>query len=131
MHRQPNLHLSSNPPTHQTRGQFVKRNSYVTAQATVILPSGDDAAKTRHALLLFIRQPIGTEYDLENARKTVEVADWETVVIGKSGKLAAEPNADNETLMSAHREAAENGCSIVVYDEPIEDATGGENAATT
>ncbi len=102
-----------------------------TAQATVVLPTGDLAARARHALLVYIRQPIGTEYDLENARKTVEVAGWENVTIGKSGKLAANPNTDNETLLSAHREAAENGSCIVVYDQPIDDDAGGQNGTAT
>ena len=93
-----------------------------TAQATASEKNDHYTDKSRHALLVFIRQPVGTEYDRENARKTVEDTGWENIVIGKAGKLALKPDTNDETLKHAYLDAAETGSSIVVYAEPIEDS---------
>lgn len=93
-----------------------------TAQATASPGNDRFTAEARHAMLVFVRQPVGAEYDHDNARKVVEETGWENVVIDKAGKLAAKPITNDPTLKTAHREAAEKGISIVVYADPINDA---------
>ena len=93
-----------------------------TAQATASPGNDRFTAKARHALLVFIRQPVGSEYDNDNAIKVVEETGWEDVVIDKAAKLAAKPMTSDPTLKIAHHEAAEKGSSIVVYADPISDA---------
>ena len=85
--------------------------------------SGNDRypAGERHALLAFIRQPAGAEYDWANVERVIVEAGWGAVTIHKAGRLALDPASADEVLDSAHRDAAENGSSIVVYAEPIND----------
>ena len=91
-----------------------------SAQAIAALTNGQSAAKTRHALLVFIRQPIGTGFDWEHAGRIIADGGWDDILIAKASKAALMPPSVDNTLRNAYLNAMENGNSMVVYAEPVD-----------
>jgi len=86
-----------------------------SAQATVVPPAGKESSNTRHALLVFVRQPIGTEFDWQNAGRIIGDGGWDDIVITKAAKAALMPPSSDNTLRDAYFKAMESGSSLVVY----------------
>ncbi len=91
-----------------------------SAQAIATLANSQSAAKTRHALLVFIRQPIGTDFDWEHAGRIVADGGWDDILITKAAKAALMPPSGDNTLRNAYLNAMDSGNSLVVYAEPID-----------
>ena len=89
-----------------------------SAQAIATLPNS--TIKTRHALLVFIRQPIGTDFDWEHAGRIIADGGWDDILITKASKAALMPPSADNTLRNAYLNAMENGNSMVVYAEPVD-----------
>ena len=91
-----------------------------SAQAIAALTNSQSATKTRHALLVFIRQSIGTDFDWEHAGRIIADGGWDDILIAKASKAALLPPSGDNTLRNAYLNAMENGNSMVVYAEPVD-----------
>ncbi|MBL8522134.1 MAG: hypothetical protein JNN20_00450 [Betaproteobacteria bacterium] len=86
-----------------------------SAQATVVPPAGKESSNTRHALLVFVRQPIGTDFDWQDAGRIIGDGGWDDIVITKAAKAMLMPPSSDNTLRDAYLSAMENGSSLVIY----------------
>jgi hypothetical protein len=89
------------------------------AEATASPGNATYRPGARHALMVFVRQPAEAEYDWANAELVTLEMGWEDVVISRAGTLNLQPATTDDVLNHAHRDAAANGSSIVVYADPI------------
>ena len=91
-----------------------------SAQATVVPPAGKESSNTRHALLVFVRQPIGADFDWEHAGRIIGDGGWDDIVITKAAKAALMPPSSDNTLRDAYFKAMESGSSLVVYAKAVD-----------
>ncbi len=91
-----------------------------SAAATVVPPAGKESSNTRHALLVFVRQPIGTDFDWEQAGRVVGDGGWDDIVVTKAAKAALMPPSSDNTLRDAYLSAMQNGSSLVVYAQAVD-----------
>ncbi len=67
----------------------------------------------RHSLLIFSRQPEGTEADPALARKGAAYAGWTRVKLERSRRLAPASPPAEATLLAAFNDSLALGCSVV------------------
>ena len=91
-----------------------------SAQATVVPPAGKESSNTRHALLVFVRQPIGTDSDWEQAGRVIGEGGWDDIVITKAAKAVLMPPSSDNTLRNAYLNAMESGGSLVIYAAAVD-----------
>lgn len=81
------------------------------------------AAGQRHPMLVFLRQPVGTEHDLPAAAAVAESAGWVEVDFTKAGVLPAEAEPTMDEGFRTHYLAAlDAGHSLLVYDSVVRPA---------
>lgn len=90
-----------------------------SAQATVVPPAGKEASNTRHALLVFVRRPVGSAFDMEHAGRVVADGGWDDIVITKAAHAALMPPSSDNTLRDAYLSAMQNGSSLVIYAQAV------------
>lgn len=77
----------------------------------------------RHALLILLRQPDGSDHDWDSAANHATEAGWTDVSTTKGGYLQADALQDIPAeSVSAYEDALEQGSSIIVYADAIADA---------
>lgn len=79
------------------------------------------ASGQKHALLIFVRQPYGSDHDWTRAEEIATNSGWSDVDISKAGSIESENvNGKDEIISASYEEALEAGSSIIAYSDPVE-----------
>jgi hypothetical protein len=71
----------------------------------------------QHSLMLFLRQPHGTDHDWSRAETILREEGWLSPSLSRAGTLPMAPKEGiDQILAAAHTSAAEKGHSVVIYD---------------
>jgi hypothetical protein len=74
----------------------------------------------RHAVLVFSRQPIGTEHDWQFAASHLEGAGWTHIELQRAKNMDA-PNLNTDpTFSTAYEKALAQGGTVIVYTDPVD-----------
>ena len=76
-------------------------------------------AGERHALLVFLRQPIGSDHYWSLAESCLEDAGWAQVALQKASTVDRSVLEIEPTAQSAYEDAMARGSAIVVYSDPV------------
>jgi hypothetical protein len=77
-------------------------------------------AGERHALLVFFRQPIGSDHYWNLAESCLEDAGWAQVALQKASKVVDRSVLEIEPIArSAYEDAMIRGSAIVIYSDPV------------
>ena len=75
----------------------------------------------RHALLVFLAQPQGSEHDWVGAEAVATDAGWHEVQLTKAGTVSPENVLGRpEEITDAFGDALEKGRSLIVYEGAVE-----------
>jgi hypothetical protein len=75
---------------------------------------------SRHAVMVFSRQPAGSDHDFALAARRAEENDLREVSLESGGKVRLEAiNAMPAEFAQAYGNALELGYAVIVYSEPI------------
>lgn len=71
----------------------------------------------KHAILLFLREDIGSEYNLTRAKEIIRSCKLKMPEFTKIGRL--DPNRISDKHRDCYKEALESGSALVLYADPI------------
>ena len=86
--------------------------SAASSAASTGYPPGE-----RHALMIFLRQPGGSDHDWQGAEALVGAESWSDVSLERGGIVGSNSTLGN--LAELHEAAMKNGGSFVVYADPL------------
>ncbi|MGQ0622149.1 MAG: hypothetical protein ACT4QA_19920 [Panacagrimonas sp.] len=90
--------------------------------------AADGAAYPRdelHPMLIFLRQPTGSEHDLSVAESVALASGWTELDFTKAGTLPDDAQDQmEESFRACYRAAAEMGEAIMVYPAAVRPAKG-------
>ena len=89
-----------------------------TAVASAQNASGCPAGE-QHAIIVFLRQPRGSEADFEGASTVARDNGWKDVDLERAGTLEGEPLSSDPDEIECYQSALEYGHAIMVFSDPI------------
>jgi hypothetical protein len=82
------------------------------SEETTGYPAGE-----RHALLVFLRQPAGSDHDWAAAEALVAAESWADVSLDRGGTIG--PSSTLGGMTGMYDAAMANGGSIIIYSDPL------------
>ena len=73
----------------------------------------------RHAVLVFFRQPIGSDHYWNLAESCLEDAGWTQVALQKASTVDRSTLETEPTARSAYEDAMARGSAILIYSDPV------------
>jgi hypothetical protein len=74
----------------------------------------------RHAMLVFVRQSLGTAHDWANAEIGANDGGWGDISFQRAGTLFSDSlNGKSPDFVGAYEHAMHGGCGLVVYRPPV------------
>jgi hypothetical protein len=74
----------------------------------------------RHAMLVFSRQPVGTDSDWELAASHLDGSDWTEIEWERATIIDAPSPNTHPTTQAAYDDALAKGSAIIAYSDPVE-----------
>jgi hypothetical protein len=74
-------------------------------------------AGERHALHIYLRQPINSDYDYQSAKLVTMKNGWTDIELIQAGTLSEPIEIKQEILHTCYAHALENGSAILVYSD--------------
>ena len=72
----------------------------------------------KHALIVFLKQPEGSDHDWAAAEAIVAAAYWSNITLRRAGTLNGDsPRGD---LTESYQAALSSGSAIVIYTDPLQ-----------
>lgn len=84
-----------------------------TDKSNSVYPIGE-----KHAILLFIKEDVNSEYDSIKAEEIVVSTGWDNIEFTRCGKVSEDKIAGNSNEDSYY-DAVESGSSLIIYGDPI------------
>lgn len=88
-----------------------------TGSAVSLSSATGYSAGERHALMVFLRQPVGSDHDWASAETLVAAESWGEVLLERGGTVG--PDSAIGDFSEMYQAALSNGGSIVVYSDPL------------